>query len=207
VNPHLVIVTIGIFYIVVFGGLSLLRREGLSTQLALEVLALTALVAGGAYLTGTTANPILFLILIYLLSMRGRLLTELANLFSARGRQRDAIRLLQLALGLFPDLSTRLIILVNMGIIQLRRQNPRSARDLLELVLDEAQHGGLGLKHEAACRFNLGLAHQQLGNDSQAVSQFNQAIETMPNSVYAQAAGRALDKRRQERKGKSDQTQ
>lgn len=195
-NPHLLIAIIGLSYIVIFGGMSILRREGLSNQFAFEVLGITALVEAGALLTGTMVNPILFLILIYLLSTRARLLVDLANLLSGRGRQRDAIWLLQLALRLYPDQTTRLIVLVNMGIVQLRRQNPASAQALLELVLEEAKGGGLGLKYEAACRYNLGLALQRQGKEAEAVRQFNETIDTFPNSIYSKAAEQALEQRR-----------
>jgi tetratricopeptide (TPR) repeat protein len=195
-NPHLLIVTVGLFYIVIFGGMSLIRREGLSNQFAFEVLGITALVVAGALLTGTTVNPILFLALIYLLSMRIRLLVDLANLLSARGRQRDAISLLQLALRLFPDRTTRLIVLVNMGIVQLRRQNPESAQALFESVLEEGTGGGLGIKYEAACRYNLGLALQRQGKEAEAVRQFNEAVGVFPSSIYSKAAEQALERRR-----------
>ena len=141
-NPYLLIALVGLIYIVVFGGLSVIRREGLSTQFAFEVLGITAMVAVGGLLTRTRVNAVLFLILVYLLSMRARLLVDLANLLSARGRQRDAITLLQWAIRLYPDRSTRLIILVNMGIVQLRRQNPESAQALFELVLEDAKTEG-----------------------------------------------------------------
>jgi tetratricopeptide (TPR) repeat protein len=195
-NPHLLIVTIGLFYIVIFGGMSVLRREGLSTQFAFEVLGITAVVEAGALLAGTSVSPILFLALAYLLSMRVRLLVDLANLLSARGRQRDAISLLQLALGLFPDRTARLIVLVNVGIVQLRRQNPGSAQEIFELVLEEAKEGGLGTKYQAACHYNLGLALQRQGKEAEAVGQFNEAIGVFPNSIYARAAERALEQRR-----------
>jgi tetratricopeptide (TPR) repeat protein len=195
-NPHLLVVTTSLAFIVIFGGMSVLRREGLSNQFAFEVLGITAVVEAGALLTGTTVNPILFLIVIYLLSMRARILVDFANLLSARGRQRDAIRLLQLALRLFPDRITHLIILVNMGIVQLRRQNPESAQTLLESVLEEAEHGGLGIKYEAACRYNLGLALQRQGKEAEAVRQFNEAADALPNSIYSRAAEQALEKRR-----------
>jgi len=198
-NPHLLIITIGLCYIVIFGGMSVLRREGLSTQFALEVLAITALVEAGALLTGTPINPILFLVFIYLISMRVRLLVDLANLLSGRGRQRDAISLLQLALRLFPDRSTRLIVLVNMGTVQLRRENPQSAQALLESVLEEAKGGGLGIKYEAACRYNLGVALQRQSKEAEAVRYFNETIGTFPNSLYAVAAQRALEQRRRGR--------
>ena len=78
-NPHLLIVILGLFYILIFGGMSLLRREGLSTQFAVEALLITALVEVIALLTNTAVDPILFLIFIYLVTMRGRLLVDLAN--------------------------------------------------------------------------------------------------------------------------------
>jgi len=179
--------------------MSLLRREGLSNQFAFEVLGITAVVEGGALLTGTTVNPILFLVVIYVLSMRARILVDFANLLSARGRQRDAMSLLQLALRLFPDRITRLIVLVNMGIVQLRRQSLESAQSLFEMVLEEAKAGGLGTKYEAACRFNLGLALQRQGKEAEAVRQFNETIDAFPNSIYSRAAEKALERRRRRR--------
>ena len=107
-NPHLLILTIGLFFIVVFGGLSLLRREGLSTQFAYEVLGMTVLTALVAYLTNIPVNPLLFLVIIYLILFRGRILTDLASMLSNQGRQKYAINLLQFALKLHPDRSTRI---------------------------------------------------------------------------------------------------
>ncbi len=195
-DPHLLNITIGLLYIVVFGGLSLLRREGLSLQFALEVLSITVLIEIISLLIGAAINPIYFLLLIYLISIRSRLLVDLANMLSARGRQRDAIKLLQSALRLFPDRATRLIVLVNMGIIQLRRKNPKSAQSLLESVLEEAVVGGLSMKSESACYYNLGLAIQRQGKEAEAIHQFNKAIDAFPTSIYGKAAGRALEQSR-----------
>lgn len=195
-NPHLLIAFIGVFYILIFGGLSIIRREGLSIQFAFEVTGLTLLVVVGTLLTGITLNPILFLIFIYLVTMRARLLVDLANLLSARGRQRDAMYVLQLALRLFPDRTTRLIVLMNMGIVQIHRQNPGSAQHLLEDVLKEAKDGGLGIKYEAACHYNLGLALQRRGKETQSVQHFKKAIEAFPSSIYSQAAEHTLKRQR-----------
>ena len=195
-NTYLLILMIGIGYIVVFGGLSLIRREGLSTQFAIESLAFTALVAIVAWSTNTYVHPVLFLAVLYLFSMRGRLLVDLANLLSNRGRQRDAMNLLEIALRAFPDRATRLVILVNMGIVQLRRKNPQASQELFENVLKEAETGGLGIKFEAACHYNLGVALQELGKEAQAVHQFNESISVLPSSIYARAASIALEKRR-----------
>lgn len=186
---------IGIFFILVFGGLSLLRREGLSSQFAFEVLGMTLFVSAGAYLTDTTVNPVLFLLLIYVLSMRSRILVDVANFFSNRGRQREAVRLLQFAQRLFPDRATNLVILVNMGIVQLRRQNPQSAKELFESVLNAGKEGGLGLKYEAACRYNLAQALLKLGKEAEAKRQLNEVIMLLPNSIFSRAAETVLQQR------------
>jgi tetratricopeptide (TPR) repeat protein len=196
-NPHLLILLVGLFYILIFGSLSLLRREGLSTQFAVEAFIITVFVVLIAFLVNTAVNPLAFLIFIYLVTMRGRLLVDIANFLSSRGRQRDAINLLQLALRLFPDHSTRLVIQVNMGIIQLRRKNPASAQDLFEGVLREMEErGGLGVKYEAACRYNLGQAYMQQDREVEAVRQFNETTIIYPNSIYARSAANILEKRR-----------
>ena len=196
-NPHLMIVALALCYILIMAGMSLARREGLSNQFAFEVLGFTALAEAGSWLSGTIISPILFLVVLYLVSMRGRLLVDLGALLSARGRQRDAISVMQLALRLYPDRATRLITLVNVGIVQLRRQNPASAERMLRAVLDEAgQKGGLGAKYESACYYHLGLACQRQDKLAEAVGHFNRAIEALPASIYARAAERALEQRR-----------
>lgn len=205
-NPYMLLIVIGIFYILMFGGLSILRREGLSLQFAIEVILITALIEGIAFLMGTPVDPLAYLIFIYLISMRGRLLVDLANLFSSRGRQGNAIKLLQLAMRLLPDRSTRLVIQVNMGIVQLRRKNPASAKELFEAVLNDMEDGGgLGIKYEAACRYNLGQALMQLSNEAEAVRQFNETMIIFPNSIYSKAAERALERYRSKFKSASEQ--
>jgi len=205
-NPHLIILTIGIFYTLIFGALSLLRREGLSTQFAIESVVITIVVIGIAWLTSTAVDPLPFLIFIYLVTMRGRLLVDLANALSSRGRQRDAIKLLQWAMSLLPDRSTRLVIQVNMGIVQLRRKNPASAQALFEEVLREMEAGGgLGIKYEAACRYNLGKALMRQGKEPEAVRQFNEVMVIYPSSIYSKAAGMALEERRSRTRGKTDE--
>ncbi len=199
-DPHVLNIIVGLVYIVSFGGLSFLRREGLSAQFAFETLGIMILVEGVSYFTGVALHPVLFLLILYLPSVRVRLVVDIANMLSARGRQKDAIRWLQFALRLFPDPTSRLIVLVNMGIVQLRRKNPESAREILESVLRESETASLGLKYEAACRYNLGVALQQLGREAGAVQQFNEAINALPNSIYSKAAQRALQKRRKKDK-------
>jgi tetratricopeptide (TPR) repeat protein len=199
-NPQLLITLLGVFYVLVFGGLSLLRREGLSTQFAVEALAITGLVALIGALLNTAVDPILFLIFIYLLTMRGRLMVDIANMLSNRGRQRDAVALLQWALRLYPDRSAKLVILVNMGIVQLRRQNPASAVSLFQDVLKVGEQGGLGIKYEAACRYNLGVALMQQGEQAEATRQFNEVRIIFPNSIYSRAAEAKLEERQHKKR-------
>ena len=196
-NPHLLILVIGIFYILIFGALSLLRREGLSTHFAIEAFVITILVIGIAILTNMVVEPLPFLIFLYLVTMRGRLLVDISNFLSSRGRQRDAIKLLQWAMRLMPDHSTRMVIQVNMGIVQFRRQNYESAVELFEDVLmDMDEHGGLGVKYEAACRYNLAQGLMKLGKEAEAVRQLNETTIIYPNSIYSRAASRQLEQRR-----------
>lgn len=204
-DPHLIILIIGLSYAVVFGVMALLRREGVTSQFIFEAVVITLVVAGGGYFTNSPANPILFLVFLYIITTRSRLLVDLANLLSNRGRQRDAITILQVALRLYPDKPTRFIVMVNMGIVQIRRENPESARMLLETVLEEAQAGGLGLRHKAACYYNLGLAFQRLGKEGQAVRYFKQATEVFPGSPHGKAAAKAIEERRQGKKEKANE--
>ncbi len=205
-DPNALILLIGVLYLLVFGLIGILRREGVTAQFALEVLGLTVFIAAGGYLTGSAANPILFVGFLYLVSMRARLLVDLANLLSNRGRQRDALNILQVALRLWPDRPARLIVLSTMGTVQLRRKNPGSAREMLQRVLQEdARYGGLGPVQRAACHYHLGLALRRLGEEAAAIKHFNQALDTLPASPHAQAARRALEQGRRGGKGESEE--
>ncbi|OGO20205.1 MAG: hypothetical protein A2Z14_10665 [Chloroflexi bacterium RBG_16_48_8] len=200
-DSHLLILLLGFLYAVLFGGMSLLRGEGFSMQFTLEGIVITLLIAAGDFFSNSDVNPVLFLIFIYLITMRSRLLVDFANLFSNRGRQRNAVSILQTALRLYPDKPSRLIVLVNMGIIQIRRENPQSAQSLFEMVLEEGEESGLGLRHRAACHYNLGVALQQQGQEAQAVRQFREAANGFPGSPFSRAAEEALEQRKHSKKG------
>jgi tetratricopeptide (TPR) repeat protein len=205
VNPLLLLVLVGLFYILIVGGISLLRREGLSGQFALEALAIIALAVIIRAAIGTIVDPILLFILLYLVTMRARLLTDLANLLFKRRGYAAAERLYRLALRLRPDRTSRFVALTNWGAARLQSGDLEGAiRTLNDVLVVAGEHGGLGSKLEAACRYNLAVAHSKAGDDVKAVQQFNQVIERFPVTVYGQAAERALKKRRERGLPKQD---
>jgi tetratricopeptide (TPR) repeat protein len=195
IDPYLLLLLVACLFVLVFGGLGWLRREGLSIQFALEAAGLTALLVGGSWLLGVPLSPFLFLILLYVVTMRSRLVVDLANLFATRERYDIAQRLYHLGLAWWPDAPSRFIVLVNQGAAYLRSGQLDAAIDTLQAVLNSKYRPQLGLKYEAACHYNLGYAYERKGDEGQAVREYNEAIEAMPGSVYGQAAEAALKRR------------
>lgn len=187
-DPNLLLLLVAGLYILVFGGLSLLRREGLSFQFAIEVIVITAIALGLSRLAAIPISPILFLILLYLITMRSRLLVDAANLLAERGKYKAAFGLYRLGLAWLPDASSRLIVLTNRGTAELFSGQAETAIQTLEGVLAVKNRPRLGLKYETACRYNLGQAYAKKGDRAKAVQQLNEVIDLMPASRYAQAA-------------------
>jgi len=193
-HPSLLILLIGLLYLLGFGALSFMRRQGLSTRFAVEGLIVTALFAALSYAATALANPILFLIILYLVTMRVRLLVDLSNWFTSRKQYDRALGLLRLALRLGPDATSRQIALINRGVTQLRMQEPETAYLTLEEALaDEGLRPGA--KYLAAGYYNLGLACRRTGREPEAIHHFNEAIDALPTSIYAHAARQALKER------------
>ena len=195
-NPPVLLLLEGLLFVVVFGALSLFRREGLSVQFAFEAIALAALAAGLTAFTPFAVNPILFLIIVYLVTMRVRLLVDLGTLFAQRGQFERADRLYQLALRLWPDHTGRLIVEVNQGAACLQRNALDEAITILKSVLEKANLGYLGVKYESAAHYNLGVAYRRKNMEAQAMTEFNAVLDTWPASVYARRAEIALAQRR-----------
>lgn len=195
-NSSMLLLIVGFAYIVLFGGSSLLRREGLSMRFAIEAVIFTALVSGLVALTGYSFHPVLFLLLLYLLTMRVRLLVDLGNLFAKRGQFRRADQLYTLASRLWPDQSGRLILLVNQATALLQQNNLDAAIAMFSDVLQQAEKGYLGVKYEAAAHYNLGVAYQRKSMPARAAVEFNAVLDTWPASEYGRRATAALEKRR-----------
>lgn len=193
---HLMIGLIGLLYILMFGGMSLLRREGLSARFAIEAVCITAIAVILVVLTPIQIHPVLFLLLLYVITLRVRLLVDLANFFARRGSYVQAERIYNLASHLWPDLTSRLIVMVNQAILRLQENKIDESIPLFTEVLDQANHSSLGVKYEAAAHFNLGVAYLRQNNNSKATIEFNSTIDTWPASPYAQRAQQALERQR-----------
>lgn len=189
-TPSFLVFLVGLLYVVIFWTLSLLRRERLSNQFAYEGLGLTGIAFAGVHWGGMAFHPIYFLILIYFITMRARLLVELGNLIAKSGRQNPALALYRLALNLFPDSSSRLIALINVGAAYLYQGKP----DLAIQVLENAKAHitkQLSPKHAAGCCYNLGMAYRRTGRHAEALRQFNEVGDIFPMSMFARLAEKA----------------
>lgn len=194
-DPTLLLLLVGSLFVLVFGGIGYLRREGLSVQFALEAIGLTVVMVGGAWLLNVQLNPFLFLMVLYLVTMRSRLTVDVANFLARRGNRDLALRLYRLSLAWWPDAASRLIVLTNKGAAELYSGQVDDAIQTLESVLVIEERPRLGIKYEAACHYNLGYAYERKGEDAKAVVQYNETIDLLPGSVYGQAAEAALKRR------------
>lgn len=186
----------GFSFIVLFGVVSLLKREGLSRRFAIEGGIFTLVVSGLTASTGFQTHPVLFLILIYLFTMRVRVLVDLGNIFAKRGQFEQADKLYDLADKLWPDATNRLILQVNQGTSLLQQKKLDEAINIFNDVLERTGQGYLGVKYEAAAHYNLGVAYLRKNMDARASIAFNAAIDTWPASEYARRAEVALKKHR-----------
>jgi tetratricopeptide (TPR) repeat protein len=183
---------IGLLYIIMLGALSLLRREGLSIRFAVESLLLIGVVGGVAFLTGFVLHPVLFLIILYLVTMRVRLLVDLGNSFAGQGRFVGAERIYNLAEQLGADQASRINIAINRGVARLQQGRVEEAISIFQGVLNTGGTAGLGIKNEAACQYNLGVAYEKQGQLELATNSYKAVMEVWPVSEYARRASIAL---------------
>ena len=192
----ILLLLVGFSYIVLFGAVSLLKREGLSRRFAIEGGIFTIVVSALTALTGIQFHPIFFLILIYLLTMRVRVLVDLGNIFAQRGQFDQADNLYRLAGALWPDMTNHLILQVNQGTSLLQQKKLDEAIAIFNSILEQADNGYLGVKYEAATHYNLGVAYLRKDMDAKASIAFNAVVDTWPASMYARRAEIALEKHR-----------
>ena len=186
----LLLLLAGLVYILGFGALSFVRRQGLPLRFALEGVAVTLACAALAYLD-VPVSPLAFLIAIYLVTMRVRLLVDVGNWVSSRGQFPQALGVFRLALRLGGDDVGRRMVLINRGVAELRQKDPQRAYETLTAAL-AGEHVQPGARHLSAGLYNLGLAARRTGREAEARRRFQEAIEALPTSIYAHAADRAL---------------
>ena len=190
---------IGLVYILLWGGLSSLRREGLSLRFVLEAMVITLAFSGLAQWGEIQTHPVLFLIILYLITMRARLLVDLANAFALRGQFVRADALYDLAKRLWPNPGDKLIVRLNQGISLLQQHKLDEAIAIFDEVLEQGGQGYLGVKYEAAAHYNLGVAYLRKNMDAKASIAFNAVVDTWPASEYARRAEVALEKHRRKK--------
>jgi len=125
-----------------------------------------------------------------------RALIDFGNLLAQRGQFDQADKLYNLAARLWPDATNLLILQVNQGTSLLQQQKLDEAIAVFTEVLEQAEHGYLGVKYEAATHYNLGVAYLRKNMDAKASIAFNAVIDTWPASLYARRAEVALEKHR-----------
>jgi tetratricopeptide (TPR) repeat protein len=193
---HLMIGLIGLLYILVFGMMAVFRREGLSIRFAVESVCITAIAVILVVLTPIQIHPVWFLLLLYLITLRVRILVDLANVFARRGNYLQAEKIYNFASHLWPDQSSDLIIKVNHAILLLQKNQLDKSISMFTDVLADTNKGYLGVKYESAAHFNLAVAYLRNNNNSMATVEFNAVLDTWPASLYAHRAQEALERQR-----------
>ena len=186
-DPYLLLVVVLLLYALAASGPSVLGREPLAWGQAGETLIWGAGLLAAAWALRAPL-PLAYLVALYLLTMRARLLVELANAL-ARRRHPAAARLYALAQALAWNPLDRAIVRANQGAALLHSGRVSEAQAVLDRVL---QGGGLGPRLEAACRCNLGLACLRAGDPQRGRALLRETVALMPGSVYAERARREL---------------
>lgn len=192
VHPSLLIVLVGFLYVLGFNGLSYLRHQNFSIRFILEGLFLTGV--GAALALVAPFPPLLFLLPLYLITMRVRILIDLGNSVAGRGHPEQALRFYDLALRLGADLFSQRVAQINRGAALLQTGQPEEAYQVLRSIVTDPGVR-LGARYQAAACYNLGLVCRRTGREAEAIQRFNEAIEALPGSIYAYGARQALKKR------------
>lgn len=190
-HPSLLILLVGFLYILGFNLLSYLRHQGLSGRFILEGLLLTG--AGAALALAVPFHPLIFLLLLYLITMRVRILIDLGNSLAGRGQLEQALHLYDLALRLGADAWSQCVAQINRAAALIQVGKPEDAYQILHSIVTDSAVC-LGSRYQAAACYNLGLACRRTGREAEAIQRFNEAIDALPGSVYAYGARQALKK-------------
>jgi tetratricopeptide (TPR) repeat protein len=185
---------IGLLYIVVFSGMSILRREKVSIRFVVESICITAITYVLVAYTPLQIHSAIFLLFLYGFTLRARLLVDLANFFARNGKNKLADKVYQLASHLWPDKTSKTIINVNRAIFLVQDNRLDESIVLFTQLLNPEDKKYLSARFEAAVHYNLGVAYLRKDDHSVAEIEFNTVVETWPNSPYAERSQQALDR-------------
>ncbi|HOG48247.1 MAG TPA: tetratricopeptide repeat protein [Anaerolineae bacterium] len=188
-DPYLVLALVLLLFAAAAAGPSLLGRERLAWSCAGEILLWGILLLAAAWAV-RLPSPFVYLVALYLVTMRARLLVDAANLIAAR-RHPLAFALYTLALHVALNPLDRASVQINRGAALLHSGRAAEAVAELERVLACQR---LGPRLEAAVRCNLGLAYLQQGDLQSSRAELQQAAAALPSSVYGQRARVALQR-------------
>jgi tetratricopeptide (TPR) repeat protein len=197
VNQTLSLLLTGVLFIVLFGLLSLVRREGVSRRFFFESAVVTAVFVLLSLLGVLSVHPVVFLIVVYLITMRVRLVIDLGGALARRGRVAGAGRAFKAASMLGPDRAGALLVRLNQGACALADKRPAEAIPLFQDIMEKADAARLGAKYRAACRYNLGIALWRENRAAEAAQELEAAQDAWPASTYARRAENALKKLRE----------
>ncbi len=182
----------GVLYTALFAAMSALRREGISAAFVAQSLAITAVFSAVSLLAGSRLAPLAFVLALYLLTMRVRILLDLGSLLASRGRLGAAERVYDLALALLPSSAERCIVAINRGVCRLLAGDAPSAARVLLRALEDAEQRRVGVKYLSAGHYNLGIAYVKQGKKAEAAAEMLRVIELWPVSEYARRAEASL---------------
>jgi len=161
-----------------------------------QSLTITAVFTVANLLGGSRLHPLAFVLVIYLLTMRVRILLDLGNIFAARGNLATADRIYDLALRLLPSGSERCIVAINRGVFRLQAGDAAAAAAALSAVLKSAEYQAAGVKYRSAAHYNLGVAYNKQGMAAEAAAELGRVLELWPVSEYARKAQALLKQAR-----------
>ena len=190
------ILFIGFAYVVLFGGLSLLKREELSAQFAIEAVAITLIFSGLAAYVNLEIHPVLFLFVVYLITMRVRLLVDIGTIFARRKQFPLAEQFFNFAMRVWPDQPGKLIVRINQGVAYFQQGDLDKAIAVFKEIMQAIDHSRINAKLEAAAHYNLGVAYLRQNKDAQATVEFNIVVDSWPATEYARHASANLEQHR-----------
>ena len=196
-NDTLMIVLAGVLFMALFNVLFFLRREGISLRFLIEAAVITAVSALLPAVFGVALHPIAFLAIIYVLTMRVRIFTDLGSALARRGNLSMAAKVFSFAGNLLPDPAGGLMVRLNQGACALQRGAIEEAIPVFQAVLEKAETSRLGIKQRAACHYNLGIAFWKQGKIGEAERELGEVQDLWPASAFARKAEKALGKLRE----------